>query len=188
MPYSQRSQVLNSISSVPGLINFSEPTTAVQELAPRIGIAYSPGTSGKTSIRAGFGINYDVLYDNIGILESSAAAQHHCGPAGIQSQQSRLKFSGERRDQAHYFHGISDPGRGTCCNSALIETRSFPTRFSGTSESSRSLLTTIRLKPATWARAAFISMSSSASTKGRLLTPQTSSPPSSRLRPRNCKA
>src|SRR5260370_36731133 len=35
---------------------------------PRIDIAYSPGSSGTTSIRAGFGISYDVLYDNIGIL------------------------------------------------------------------------------------------------------------------------
>jgi hypothetical protein len=35
---------------------------------PRIGIAYSPGTNGKTSIRAGFGINYDVLFDNLGLL------------------------------------------------------------------------------------------------------------------------
>ena len=69
VPYSQRSQVLNSISSVPGLINFGEPQPQYKNLAPRIGIAYSPGTSGKTSIRAGFGINYDVLYDNIGILD-----------------------------------------------------------------------------------------------------------------------
>ena len=28
---------------------------------PRIGLAYSPGTSGKTSIRAGFGRSFDVL-------------------------------------------------------------------------------------------------------------------------------
>ena len=35
---------------------------------PRVGLAYSPGKSGKTSIRAGFGINYDVLYDNLGLL------------------------------------------------------------------------------------------------------------------------
>ena len=35
---------------------------------PRIGFAYSPGTSGNTSIRGGFGMGYDVLYDNIGTL------------------------------------------------------------------------------------------------------------------------
>ncbi|MBV9405982.1 MAG: hypothetical protein JO211_11600, partial [Acidobacteriaceae bacterium] len=33
-----------------------------------VGIAYSPGTSGNTSIRAGFGITYDILYDNLGTL------------------------------------------------------------------------------------------------------------------------
>ena len=35
---------------------------------PRVGIAYSPGTSGKTSIRAGFGRSFDVLVDNFGLL------------------------------------------------------------------------------------------------------------------------
>ena len=35
---------------------------------PRVGFAYSPGTSGKTSFRGGFGINYDVLFDNLGLL------------------------------------------------------------------------------------------------------------------------
>src|SRR5215472_15659973 len=36
--------------------------------APRIGFAYSPGSSGNTSIRSGFSLAYDTLYDNIGIL------------------------------------------------------------------------------------------------------------------------
>ena len=67
VPYSTRLQTLNAISNVPGLINFSEPKPQYRNFAPRIGFAYSPGTSGKTSIRAGFGMNYDVLYDNIGI-------------------------------------------------------------------------------------------------------------------------
>jgi hypothetical protein len=68
VPYSERLQPLNAISNVPGLIEFTEPKPQYKNFAPRIGIAYSPGTDGKTAIRAGFGMNYDVLYDNIGIL------------------------------------------------------------------------------------------------------------------------
>jgi hypothetical protein len=68
IPFGERSQKLNQAASVPGLVDFSEPRAAKNNWGPRIGIAYSPGTSGTTSIRAGFGISYDVLYDNIGIL------------------------------------------------------------------------------------------------------------------------
>ncbi len=68
IPFGERSQKLNQAASVPGLIDFSEPRAAKNNWGPRIGIAYSPGSSGTTSIRAGFGISYDVLYDNIGIL------------------------------------------------------------------------------------------------------------------------
>ena len=53
---------------MPGLVDFSEPRAPKNNWGPRIGIAYSPGSSGTTSVRAGFGISYDVLYDNIGIL------------------------------------------------------------------------------------------------------------------------
>jgi hypothetical protein len=35
---------------------------------PRVGPAYSPGTDGRTSIRAGFGTNHDARYDNLGLL------------------------------------------------------------------------------------------------------------------------
>jgi Carboxypeptidase regulatory-like domain len=68
LPYTERLQTANSISSVPGLITFGEPQPQKKNFMPRIGIAYSPGTSAHTSIRAGFGINYDVLYDNLGLL------------------------------------------------------------------------------------------------------------------------
>lgn len=69
VPYSERLQPLNGISNVPGLITFSKPQPQYKNFGPRIGVAYSPGESGRTSIRAGFGMNYDVLYDNIGILD-----------------------------------------------------------------------------------------------------------------------
>lgn len=70
IPYTQKLQKLNSIASVPGLVNFAEPSAAKNNWAPRIGFAYSPGNDGKTSIRAGFGIAYDILYDNLGILST----------------------------------------------------------------------------------------------------------------------
>jgi len=68
VPYSERLQTRNAISDVPGLITFGEPQPQKNAIMPRIGIAYSPGTSGRTSIRAGFGMFYDVLYDNQGLL------------------------------------------------------------------------------------------------------------------------
>jgi len=68
LPYSERLQSVNSISSVPGLITFGAPAAQKKNFMPRLGLAYSPGTSGRTSIRAGFGLNYDVLYDNLGLL------------------------------------------------------------------------------------------------------------------------
>jgi hypothetical protein len=68
IPFGERSQVLNNGASDPGLLTFGEPQAAKNNWGPRLGFAYSPGTSGRTSIRAGFGVAYDVLYDNIGIL------------------------------------------------------------------------------------------------------------------------
>ena len=60
-------QNLNSLATVPGLIAFNSPTTSNRNFAPRIGLAYSPGHNGTTSIRAGFGMGYDVIYDNVGL-------------------------------------------------------------------------------------------------------------------------
>lgn len=68
VPYTERLQSLNMEASVPSLVSFTEPQPQKTDFMPRVGFAYSPGTSGKTSIRGGFGINYDVLYDNLGIL------------------------------------------------------------------------------------------------------------------------
>jgi hypothetical protein len=68
IPFTQRTQSLNAAASVPGLINFAAPQAAKNNWGPRIGFAYSPGDSGRTSIRAGAGIAYDVLFDNLGLL------------------------------------------------------------------------------------------------------------------------
>ena len=67
IPETVKLQKLNAISSVPGLIEFREPKVFNKAFAPRIGLAYSPGNKGTTSIRAGFGLAYDVIFDNVGI-------------------------------------------------------------------------------------------------------------------------
>jgi hypothetical protein len=68
VPLTMRQQTINAISSVPGVLEFTEPKAQKNNWAPRIGLAYSPGKSGNTSIRAGFGLAYDVLFDNLGLL------------------------------------------------------------------------------------------------------------------------
>ncbi|MCL5745483.1 MAG: carboxypeptidase regulatory-like domain-containing protein [Acidobacteria bacterium] len=65
-PLTMQLQSLNAISNVPGLIDFHSPRVSNRNFAPRLGIAYSPGNSGRTSIRAGFGMGYDVIFDNVG--------------------------------------------------------------------------------------------------------------------------
>jgi len=66
VPVGSQQQSLNSIASVPGLIEFKSPEPTRKDFAPRVGIAWSPGTTGNTSIRAGFGMGYDQVYHNLG--------------------------------------------------------------------------------------------------------------------------
>jgi hypothetical protein len=84
IPFTQRSQALNSAASVPGLINFASPQAPKNNWGPRIGFAYSPGDSGRTSIRAGAGIAYDVLFDNLGLLSlpPQLSSTIDCAPVG----------------------------------------------------------------------------------------------------------
>jgi hypothetical protein len=87
MPLGARtSQVLNSISTVPGLIEFREPKSQTKNFAPKVGFAWSPdykggmlgrifGSSGKSSIRAGFSMGYDYIFDNLYILSNPPQLQ-----------------------------------------------------------------------------------------------------------------
>ncbi|HEY2015672.1 MAG TPA: carboxypeptidase-like regulatory domain-containing protein [Bryobacteraceae bacterium] len=63
---SMKEFALNAVASVPGVITFAAPQPQKKNFAPRVGFAYTPGTSANTSIRGGFGIAYDQIFDNVG--------------------------------------------------------------------------------------------------------------------------
>ncbi len=63
---SMKEQALNSLADVPGVLTFAAPKPQMKNFAPRVGFAYSPGNSGSTSIRGGFGMAYDQIFDNVG--------------------------------------------------------------------------------------------------------------------------
>ena len=65
IPYTERLQSLNAIASA-GPLTFGSPQPGYKNFAPRVGVEYAPDS--KTSIRAGFGLAYDVLFDNLGLL------------------------------------------------------------------------------------------------------------------------
>ncbi|HKP35623.1 MAG TPA: carboxypeptidase-like regulatory domain-containing protein [Pyrinomonadaceae bacterium] len=79
VPKGANAQRLNAIASVPGLITFGEPKEQMWNFGPRVGMAWSPnyndgmlgtifGNNGRSSIRAGFSMAYDYIFDNLYIL------------------------------------------------------------------------------------------------------------------------
>ena len=73
IPAGEKLQYLDAAASVPGVLVFSKPMPARKDFAPRVGFAYAADE--RTSIRAGFAIGYDVLYDNIGSTEAPPQQQ-----------------------------------------------------------------------------------------------------------------
>jgi hypothetical protein len=63
---SMKDFALDSVADVPGVIGFFAPQAQKTNFAPRFGFAYSPGHKATTTIRGGFGIGYDPIFDNIG--------------------------------------------------------------------------------------------------------------------------
>ena len=79
-PVGGNAQALNAISSVPGVITFGKPGTDKNNIAPRIGVAFDPTGSGKTAIRAGFGIAYDVKFQNFASITLPPQLQSELNP------------------------------------------------------------------------------------------------------------
>jgi len=73
-------QTENALNNVPGVITFGKPSMPSKDFMPRVGFNYSPGSSGNTSIRAGFGLSYDYFYDNYFINSLPQESQFTVSP------------------------------------------------------------------------------------------------------------
>ena len=67
VPFGERLQSLNSAASVLGLISWAEPRAPKNQFMPRAGFAWSLNGDRTWVLRGGMVMNYDALYDNLGL-------------------------------------------------------------------------------------------------------------------------
>ena len=85
--------------------------TYYKAFAPRIGIAWSPGSSGATSIRAGWGIFYNPIEQLV--LEQSSAAPPYGGSTFLSNTFFNTPFVGQSGTVIpNPFNGFLNPPRG----------------------------------------------------------------------------
>lgn len=85
--------------------------TYYKSVAPRIGLAWSPGGSGKTSIRTGFGLFYNPVEQLV--LEQFSAEPPFGGSTSIAAPLFNTPFEGQSGSiSPNPFHGILNPPPG----------------------------------------------------------------------------
>ncbi len=96
-------------------------TTYYKAFAPRIGIAWSPGTSGKTSIRAGWGLFYNPIEQLV--LAQFGAEPPFGGSSVVSETQFNLPFLGQDGATTYLnpFSGVITPQRGSTQDWARFE-------------------------------------------------------------------
>ena len=65
MPIASRTQIYSAPANVPGGITFGRPRFSPNDWSPRIGFAYSPGSSNRWVIRGGVSRSFDLTYANL---------------------------------------------------------------------------------------------------------------------------
>ncbi|MGA8149455.1 MAG: carboxypeptidase regulatory-like domain-containing protein [Terriglobales bacterium] len=95
--------------------------TYYKAIAPRIGIAWSPGNSGKTSIRAGWGLFYNPIEQLV--LEQFSAEPPFGGSIILGNTQFNTPFLGQdgATTYPNVFNGIITPKPGTPIDWGLYE-------------------------------------------------------------------
>jgi hypothetical protein len=108
---------------VPGDANVPPGMTQTyyKAFAPRIGIAWSPGSSAKTSIRAGWGLFYNPMEQLV--LAQFGAEPPFGGSTTVSETQFNLPFLGQDGATTYLnpFSGVISPKRGTAQDWARFE-------------------------------------------------------------------
>jgi hypothetical protein len=72
VPVGSRYQSASVLADIPGVVSFNEPKGSGLQWSPRVGVAWSPGDSGKWSVRGGFARSFDNTYINLNQNSSPA--------------------------------------------------------------------------------------------------------------------
>jgi hypothetical protein len=128
-PLASNLQTLNSISNVPGLVNFSAPTSQKGNVLPRVGIAWAP--TPETSVNVGYAMANDVIYDNLGILSLPPQVQQ----TNDTVSPSQCLISNCNYTTTHFLANgglpnslvaITDPAAARAATSAYIPNQTLP--------------------------------------------------------------
>ncbi len=79
-PKDVKKQLLNAISTIPGVYEFKDPSTDTNNFMPRVGFAWDPTGNHMWAIRGGFGVSYDVSPQNFTLLQLPPQLQTEQNP------------------------------------------------------------------------------------------------------------
>ena len=126
VPVGEQQQQLNGLASVPGLITFNSPKAQFLNFLPRVGLAYE--VDPRTSIRVGFGIAKDILYDNIGTLMSppELSQSNLVGGAGSPAKGSASFLANGGLPSGSGVTTFATPAAAIAATSAWVPDQKFP--------------------------------------------------------------
>lgn len=127
-------QEANALASVPGFIEFRAPTSQKWNFAPKFGFSYAPnyssgllgrifGSNGESSIRGGFSMGYDYVFDNLYVLSNPPQSQQTIDVGGTGATSNFLAKGGIPPTPTG---GLTDPATARLATASYIPDQKVP--------------------------------------------------------------